>query len=97
MLDQIGPFGQGNAGPRFAFSDAFVSYVDVVGKDHVKCSFKGGDGCTVKAMAFRSADKPLGRLLLDSRGKSIKIAGTIRNNTWNGRTSAEIFIDDASE
>ena len=48
-------------------------------------------------MAFRSADKPLGQLLLDSRGKSIKIAGTIRNNTWNGRTSAEIFIHDASE
>ena len=97
LLDQIGPYGQGNAGPRFAFSDAVISYVDVVGKDHVKCTFKGGDGSTVKAMAFRSADKPLGQLLLDSRGESIKIAGTIRNNTWNGRTSAEIFIHDASE
>ncbi|MCC3860551.1 single-stranded-DNA-specific exonuclease RecJ [Pseudemcibacter aquimaris] len=97
QLDQIGPYGQGNAGPRFAFSDCFVSYVDIVGKDHVKCTLKGGDGSTVKAMAFRSADKPLGRFLIDSRGKAIKIAGTIRNNHWNGRTSAEIFIDDASE
>lgn len=96
-LDQIGPYGQGNAGPRFAFSDAYLTYVDVVGKDHVKCSFRGGDGSVVKAMAFRSADKPLGRLLLDSRNKTIKIAGTIRNNHWNGRTSAEIFIDDAAE
>ncbi|MDG1438270.1 MAG: single-stranded-DNA-specific exonuclease RecJ, partial [Emcibacteraceae bacterium] len=87
LLDRVGPYGQGNAGPRFAFSDATLSYVDVVGKDHVKCTFKGGDGSTVKAMAFRSADKPLGQLLLESRGKSIKIAGTIRNNTWNNRTS----------
>lgn len=96
-LDQVGPYGQGNAGPRFAFTDVYISYVDVVGKDHVKCSLKGPDGSTVKAMAFRCADKPLGRFLLESRSKTIKIAGTIRNNLWNGRTSAEIFIDDAAE
>ena len=96
-LDQVGPYGQGNAGPRFAFSDVYLSYVDIVGKDHVKCTLKGQDGSTVKAMAFRSADKPLGRLLIESRSKTIKIAGTIRNNHWNGRTSAEIFIEDAAE
>ncbi|MBL4603520.1 MAG: single-stranded-DNA-specific exonuclease RecJ [Emcibacteraceae bacterium] len=95
-LDKVGPYGQGNAAPRFAFGDALLTYVDVVGKDHVKCSLKGADGSIIKAMAFRSADKPLGRLLIDSRGKRIKIAGTIRNNHWNGRTSAEIFIDDAA-
>ncbi len=96
-LDRIGPYGQGNAPPRFAFADVHLSYVDVVGKDHVKCSLKGPDGSVVKAMAFRAADKPLGRLLLESRGKNIKIAGTIRNNHWNGRTGAEIFIEDAAE
>lgn len=96
-LDEIGPYGQGNAQPRFAFNDVMLTYVDIVGKDHVKCSLKGADGSSVKAMAFRSADKPLGRLLIESRGKNIKIAGTIRNNHWNGRTTAEIFIDDAAK
>ena len=96
ILDKIGPYGQGNAQPRFAFADVQLAYVDIVGKDHVKCSLRGADGTTVKAMAFRAADKPLGRLLLESRGKNIKIAGTIRNNTWNGRTTAEIFIEDAA-
>ncbi len=94
-LDKVGPYGQGNAQPRFAFSNVLLTYVDIVGKDHVKCTLKSGDGSTVKAMAFRSADKPLGQLLIESRGKNIKIAGTIRNNHWNGRTTAEIFIDDA--
>lgn len=97
ILDQVGPYGQGNAAPRFAFSDVYLSYVDIVGKDHVKCTLKGLDGSSVKAMAFRCADKPLGRLLMASRSKTIKVAGTIRNNHWNGRTSAEIFIDDAAE
>lgn len=97
ILDDIGPYGQGNAQPRFAFAEVFLSYVDIVGKDHVKCSLKSADGKVVKAMAFRSADKPLGQLLLASRGKNIKIAGTIRNNHWNGNSAAEIFIDDACE
>ncbi len=97
ILDQVGPYGQGNAAPRFAFSDVYLSYVDIVGKDHVKCTLKAADGSTVKAMAFRSAEKPLGRLLIESRSKTIKIAGTIRNNHWNGRTSAEIFIEDAAK
>ena len=97
MLDQIGPYGQGNAQPKFAFSDVFVSYVDIVGKDHVKCSLKGADGTVVKAMSFRCADKPLGQFLIKSRGKNIKIAGSIKNNHWNGRTTAEIFIEDAAE
>lgn len=97
LLDQIGPYGQGNAQPRFAFAQCYVSYAEIVGKDHVKVSFSGPDGSNVKGMAFRSADKPLGRLLLESRGKTVKIAGTVRNNYWNGRTSAEIFIDDAAE
>jgi single-stranded-DNA-specific exonuclease len=96
QLDEIGPYGQGNAQPRFAFADCYISYVDIVGKDHVKVSLRGPDGSNVKAMAFRSADKPLGRLLLESRGQTIKIAGTMRNNHWNGQTSAEIFIEDAA-
>ncbi|MEZ5757210.1 MAG: single-stranded-DNA-specific exonuclease RecJ [Emcibacteraceae bacterium] len=96
MLDRIGPYGQGNAGPRFAFPDVFLSYVDIVGKDHVKCTLKGADGKSVKAMAFRCADKPLGQLLIESRGKKIKVAGTIHNNHWNGQISAEIFIEDAA-
>jgi single-stranded-DNA-specific exonuclease len=97
LLDTVGPYGQGNAQPRFAFTDVYVTYADIVGKDHVKCTFKGGDGTVVKAMSFRSADKPLGQLLLNSRGQRIKIAGTIRNNHWNGRTTAEIFIEDVSK
>jgi len=96
QLEQTGPYGQGNAQPRFALGGCMVQYADVVGKDHVKCTLKASDGSQVKAMAFRSAEQPLGQLILSSRGKKINIAGTIRNNSWNGRVSAEIFIDDAA-
>lgn len=96
QLDQVGPYGQGNAQPRFVLANVTVQYADVVGKDHVKCTLQGAEGGRVKAMAFRSADQPLGHLLLSSRGKKIHVAGTLRKNSWNGNVSAEIFIDDAA-
>jgi len=97
QLNGLGPYGQGNAQPRFALANVTVQYADVVGKDHVKCTLKGGDGAQIKAMAFRSADQPLGQLILKSRGRRIHVAGTLRKNSWNGNVSAEIFIDDAAE
>ena len=96
QLGHIGPYGQGNAQPRFALPNVTVQYADVVGKDHVKCTLKGADGGVVKAMAFRSADQPLGQLILGARGRQIHVAGTLRCNSWNGRVTAEIFIDDAA-
>ena len=96
QLNSLGPYGQGNSQPRFALGNVRVQYADVVGKDHVKCTLQGADGSRIKAMAFRSADQPLGQLILASRGKQIHVAGTIRKNSWNGNVSAEIFIDDAA-
>ena len=56
-----------------------VTYADVVGQDHVKCSLQGRDGATIKGMAFRSAEQPLGQLILGSRGQMIHVAGTPEN------------------
>jgi len=96
QLSRVGPFGQGNAQPRFALANVTVQYADVVGRDHVKCTLRGAEGATVKAMAFRSADQPLGQLILGARGGKIHVAGTVRKNSWNDRVSAEVFIDDAA-
>ena len=95
QLSRVGPYGQGNSQPRFALANMMVQYADVVGINHVKCTLRGDDGAQIKAMAFRSADQPLGRLILGSRGGRLHVAGTLRKNSWNGRVSAEIFIDDA--
>jgi len=96
QLGLVGPYGQGNAQPRFALANVTVQYADVVGKDHVKTTLRGEDGAQVKAMAFRSADQPLGQLILNARGSKIHVAGTLRKNSWNGNVTAEIFIDDAA-
>jgi single-stranded-DNA-specific exonuclease len=97
MLDRAGPFGAGNSRPRFAIPQARIVDSGIVGKGHVRCVLTGADGTgRLKAIAFRSADTPLGQALLNARGAPLHIAGNLRADEWRGVTSAQLFIDDAA-
>jgi single-stranded-DNA-specific exonuclease len=97
MLERAGPFGSGNPRPRFAIPQARIVDSGIVGKDHVRCILTGADGTgRLKAIAFRSAGTPLGRALLDTRGLPLHVAGNLRVDEWQGRVSAQLFIDDVA-
>ena len=94
-LSAVAPFGAGNEEPRFAIVDAQIAKADVVGSGHVRCFLSGRGGGRLKAIAFNTADSDLGHLLLTGVGKRFHVAGTIRADTWQGRTEAQLVIDDA--
>lgn len=97
MLDRVGPFGAGNSRPRFAVPQARIVDAGIVGKDHVRCIVTGADGAgRLKAIAFRAADGPLGRALLESRGQPLHLAGQLRGDEWQGKITPQLFIDDAA-
>lgn len=96
MLEQAGPFGQGNPQPRFAFANLTLSYADIVGTSHIKCTFTGPEGGRLKGIAFRAVGEPLGDVLLAARGRRLHVAGSLRANAWQGVTTAELFIDDVA-
>jgi single-stranded-DNA-specific exonuclease len=93
---QLGPFGSGNAEPRFAIVAARVVRADVVGSGHVRCILAGAGGQRLKAIAFRSADDDLGIALLNGIGTLFHVAGTLRLDSWQGRTDVQLTIDDAA-
>lgn len=95
MLGELAPYGSGNDEPRFAVVDADVGKADIVGSGHVRCFLTGRAGGRLKAIAFRSADSDLGVGLLNARGRSLHLTGTIRVETWQGRANAQLIIDDA--
>jgi len=95
-IGRAGPFGAGNAEPFFAASDVRLAFADVVGQGHVRLRLQGADGTTLSAIAFRAADTQLGQGLLRARGERIHAAGVLRKNSWNGRTEAQLQIEDAA-
>lgn len=98
LLEHAGPYGPGHREPTFAVPDARVVKANIVGENHVSCILSGREGGRLKAIAFRSADTPLGAALLNAqaRGEGLHLAGRIRLDRWMGRTEAQLQIEDAA-
>ena len=96
VLEQAGPFGVGNAEPRFAVPAARLARPQVVGDGHVRCFLTGTDGGRLKAIAFRALDGELGRALLESGGLPLHVAGKLRLDSWAGPDAVQLIIDDAA-
>lgn len=95
LLQQAGPYGAGNAEPRFAVPSVRVVKADIVGKAHVRCVLAGEDGGRIKGIAFRAAESPLGALLLDKGAGLLHVAGRLGADDWQGRRGVQFTIEDA--
>ncbi|MCB1460313.1 MAG: single-stranded-DNA-specific exonuclease RecJ [Nitratireductor sp.] len=95
LLERAGPYGQGHSAPVFAFPAHTIRNARIVGRDHVSLVIASGDGATLQAIAFRSAETDLGRLLLDPPGP-VHIAGTLSADLWRGTRRVQLRISDAA-
>ncbi|WP_088365674.1 single-stranded-DNA-specific exonuclease RecJ [Sphingomonas dokdonensis] len=96
-METGGPYGMGWPSPRVAIGPVRPIKVDVVGNGHVRAIVAGDDGCSLKAMAFRAADTPLGVALLGAAShRKLWLAGRAKIDDWAQRPSAELHIDDAA-
>ncbi len=95
-LERLGPYGAGNAEPRFAVPAATIQRAEVVGRDHVRCFVGGADGGRLKAIAFRAADGPLGQAMLQADGRPLHLAGRLRLDLWGGREGVQLIVEDAA-
>jgi single-stranded-DNA-specific exonuclease len=96
MIERAGPFGAGNAMPRFVLPSVRVSYAQTVGEGHVRCTLVGEQRGRVEAIAFRAGQSALGPALLDSARPILHVAGSLRIDRYNGRASVRLQIDDAA-
>ncbi|PKP92702.1 MAG: single-stranded-DNA-specific exonuclease RecJ [Alphaproteobacteria bacterium HGW-Alphaproteobacteria-16] len=96
-MEAGGPYGMGWPSPRIVAGPVRMVKCDVVGNGHVRAIVAGDDGRSIKCMAFRSADTPLGLALLGApRDRRLWVAGRAKIDDWGARPAAEIHIDDAA-
>ena len=96
MIERAGPFGAGNALPRFALTGVRVDFAQPVGEGHVRCTLVGHQRGRIDAIAFRAGQSELGRALLDPAKPILHVAGALRLDRYNGRDSVRLQIDDAA-
>jgi single-stranded-DNA-specific exonuclease len=68
----------------------------VVGDRHVRGVIINEGNGRLAAISFNSIDTPLGQALLKSDGSPLHIAGRLKANTWQGKTTVQLHIDDAA-
>jgi len=94
LLARAGPYGAGNPEPVLALPSQTIAYADPVGENHIRARLKAGDGKLVNAIAFRAADTPLGRALLENRGRAVHAAGCVTIDRWQGEERVQLRLMD---
>ncbi|MGB7244724.1 MAG: single-stranded-DNA-specific exonuclease RecJ [Sulfitobacter sp.] len=96
LVEQAGPFGAGAPAPRYAFADMRIRFAKRVGDSHLKITFDDGLGAQMEAICFGAYDGPLGAALEHHGGAHFHLAGRLDINTWRGRKTVQLRLEDAS-
>ena len=96
QVEQAGPFGAGAPAPRYVFADMQIRFAKRVGESHLKISFGDGNNTKMDAIAFGAFDGPLGPALENHGGARFHLAGRLDINTWRGRQSVQLRLEDAA-
>ncbi|MGB5865192.1 MAG: single-stranded-DNA-specific exonuclease RecJ [Sulfitobacter sp.] len=95
-VESAGPFGAGAPAPRYVFADMRIFSARRVGESHLKLSFGDGHGSRLDAICFGAYDSPLGPALEAHGGAHFHLAGRLDVNTWQGRQTVQLRLEDAA-
>jgi len=95
-FEQLAPFGPANPEPLFALAGVQAREPVAMNGGHVRCRLIGADGASVRAIAWRCADLPLGKALLAGQG-GLSVAGRLKADDWNGRRGVQFEIEDVAD
>ncbi|BAT60383.1 single-stranded-DNA-specific exonuclease RecJ [Variibacter gotjawalensis] len=95
-IASAGPFGSGNPEPMLVFPRHTLAFAEEVGGAHVRARFRSPDGAFLQAVAFRAVGQDLGRALLERRGQTVHVAGTLSVDRWQGAERVQLRIVDVA-
>lgn len=95
-FERMAPFGPANPEPLFAVAGVQAREAVAMSGGHVRCRLVGRDGASLRAVAWRSADLPLGKALLSGQG-GLLVVGRLKADDWNGRSGVQLEIEDVAD
>ena len=97
-LERLEPYGQGHPTPKLVIKNLRVQKCDILKEKHLRVFCIDDGGQRINMMAFNVMTNALGQALQDAaqQHRTMHILGTLRLNSWQGRTSAQFTIEDAA-
>ncbi|MEM7441564.1 MAG: single-stranded-DNA-specific exonuclease RecJ [Pseudomonadota bacterium] len=96
-IDKAGPFGASAPAPRYALPDLQIKHTRRIGEPHLKVTLSDGMSGQLDAIAFGAFETALGPRLSEHGGHRLHVAGRLEINSWRGRQSVQLRIEDAAE
>ncbi len=94
-LQQLEPFGAGNAQPRFLIRNVTMPYAEAIGDgSHFRCRIEDETGVGAKLMAFRVSGTPFEAAIKRARINPFDVVVTVKNDTYGGRNSVTLMLED---
>ena len=97
-LEKLEPFGQGNPEPTLVLRGAVLNRALVMGRGgaHLRGDFRTSTGGRLDFVGFNLVGTPVGNFLLDDANINTKIMllGRLKENSYNGRTTAQFVLED---
>ena len=97
-LEQMEPFGQGNPEPVLVLRGAVLNRAMVMGHGgaHLRGDFRTSAGTRLDFVGFNLAGTAVGNFLLDDANINTKmmVLGRLKENSYNGRVSAQLILED---
>ena len=96
-LSALEPFGQGNPEPTLVLNGATLRYATTMGGGaHLRGTVATSSGNQLAFVGFNLVGTPVGDFLLDdaNTNTTIKLLGKLKENDYNGRVSAQFYIED---
>jgi len=94
IIQSVGPYGAGNPQPIFGFPDLRIAYAERVKGGHVRCAFEDGVGGRLSGICFQADQSGLSDILLDPNAPRVHVAGRLKANSWQGRSSVDLQLVD---
>ena len=98
QLSKLEPFGQGNPEPVLVLHGGTLVYATVMGHggSHLRGQVRTSAGTRLDFVGFNLVGTPVGDFLLDEANINTKITmlGRLVQNNYNGRTSAQLVLED---
>lgn len=97
QLAALEPFGQGNPEPTLVLRGAVLRHAAIMGNgSHLRGTIATSVGSQLNFVGFNLVGTPLGDFLLDDANTNTKIMmlGKLKENEYNGRVSAQFFLED---